>query len=64
MLIWVASAVAKIAFEEGVARVDSYDDEEYNEEENDKLADTIRKELENNGVIIEDQQDQTNWKYK
>ena len=33
-------------------------------EENYKLADTIRKELENNGVIIEDQQDQTNWKYK
>ena len=29
-----------------------------------KLADTIRKELENSGVIIEDQQDKTNWKYK
>jgi malate dehydrogenase (oxaloacetate-decarboxylating)(NADP+) len=29
VLIWVASAVAKTAFEEGVARVDSYDDEEY-----------------------------------
>jgi len=29
-----------------------------------KLADTIRKELENSGVIIEDQQDETNWKYK
>ena len=29
-----------------------------------KLADTIRKELENNGVIVEDNQDQTNWKYK
>ena len=29
-----------------------------------KLADTIRKELENRGVIIEDQQDKTNWKYK
>ena len=28
-LIWVASAVAKTAFEEGVARVESYDDEEY-----------------------------------
>ena len=33
-------------------------------EGNYKLADTIRKELENNGVIIEDKQDQTNWKYK
>jgi len=30
-LIWVASAVAKTAIEEGVARVDSYDDEEYKE---------------------------------
>ena len=30
-LIWVASAVAKSAFEEGVARVDSYDDDAYKE---------------------------------
>ena len=29
-----------------------------------KLADTIRKELENSGVIIEDKQDKTTWKYK
>ena len=29
-----------------------------------KLADIIRKELENNGIIIEDKQDQTTWKYK
>lgn len=31
VLIWVASAVAKAAFEEGVARVDSYDHEAYRE---------------------------------
>ncbi len=30
-LIWVASAVARAAFEEGVARVDSYEDEAYKE---------------------------------
>ena len=30
-LIWVASAVARTAFKEGVARVDSYDDAEYRE---------------------------------
>ena len=30
-LIWVASAVALAAIEEGVARVDSYDDESYKE---------------------------------
>jgi malate dehydrogenase (oxaloacetate-decarboxylating)(NADP+) len=30
-LIWVASAVAKTAFEEGVSRVDSYDHEAYKE---------------------------------
>jgi cysteinyl-tRNA synthetase len=29
-----------------------------------KLADIIRKELENNGVIIKDKQNQTTWKYK
>ena len=29
-----------------------------------KLADIIRNELENNGVIIKDKQDQTEWKYK
>ena len=29
-----------------------------------KLADTIRKKLETNGVIIEDKQDKTTWKYK
>ena len=29
-----------------------------------KLADIIRKELENNGVIIEDKKQQTTWKYK
>ena len=34
------------------------------EKKNYKLADTIGKELENNGVVIEDKQDQTNWKYK
>jgi len=33
-------------------------------EGNYKLADSIRKELENNGVVIEDRQDQTSWKYK
>ena len=31
-LIWVASAVAKTAFEEGVARVDNYDHEVYREQ--------------------------------
>ena len=29
-----------------------------------KLADIIRKELENNGIIIEDKQDKTIWRYK
>ena len=31
-LVWVASAVAKAAFEEGVARVESYDHERYKEQ--------------------------------
>ena len=29
-----------------------------------KLADNIRKDLEKNGVIIEDKGDKTSWKYK
>ena len=29
-----------------------------------ELADTIRKELENNGIIIEDKENKTTWKYK
>ena len=29
-----------------------------------KLADTIRKELETNGVVIKDKKDKTTWKYK
>ena len=29
-----------------------------------KLADIIRKELEDNGVVIEDKQEKTLWKYK
>ena len=29
-----------------------------------KLADTLRKELEDNGIIIEDKQNKTTWKYK
>ena len=29
-----------------------------------KLADTLRKELEDNGVIIEDKKNKTTWKYK
>ena len=29
-----------------------------------RLADIIRKDLEDNGVIIEDKQDKTTWKYK
>ena len=33
-------------------------------EGNYKLADTIRKELETNGVVIKDKKDKTTWKYK
>jgi cysteinyl-tRNA synthetase len=29
-----------------------------------KMADILRKELEDNGVVIEDKQKQTTWKYK
>jgi len=42
-LIWVASAVAKAAFEEGVARVESYDHEAYTEHLRDIIYGTKNK---------------------
>ncbi|MEN8304609.1 MAG: malate dehydrogenase, partial [Campylobacterota bacterium] len=42
-LIWVASAVAKAAFEEGVARVISYDHEAYREHLRDVIYGTPNK---------------------
>ena len=45
--------------------VDAYDMRRWsNVEGNYQLADVIRKELESNGVIIEDKDEQTIWKYK
>jgi malate dehydrogenase (oxaloacetate-decarboxylating)(NADP+) len=46
VLIWVASAVAKAAFEEGVARVDSYDDEKYKESLRSLIYGTVKSETE------------------
>ena len=40
------------------------DRNEARKKEDYKLADKIRKELEDNGVIIEDKQEKTTWKYK
>jgi len=40
------------------------DRNEARKKENYELADILRKELEDNGVIIEDEQDKTTWKYK
>ena len=40
------------------------DRNEARKQEDYKLADKIRKELEDNGVIIEDKQEKTTWKYK
>ena len=40
------------------------DRNEARRKENYKLADNLRKELEDNGVIIEDTEDKTTWKYK
>tara|TARA_B100000700_G_scaffold193062_1_gene212618 strand:- start:548 stop:1903 length:1356 start_codon:yes stop_codon:yes gene_type:complete len=40
------------------------DRNEARKKENYKLADSLRKELEDNGVIIEDKEDKTTWKYK
>ncbi len=58
-------------FKKSIAKVDESfinkkikDRNDARKQGNYKLADIIRKELENNGVIIKDKQNQTTWKYK
>ncbi len=58
-------------FKKSKAKVDEFfihkkikDRNEARKKEDYKLADKIRKELEDNGVMIEDKQEKTTWKYK
>ena len=61
---WESFKKSKAQVDENFINQKIKDRHKARKEGNYKLADTIRKELENNGVIIEDKQHQTNWKYK
>ena len=61
---WESFKKSKAHVDENFIKQKIKDRNKARKEGNYKLADTIRSELEKNGVIIEDKQDQTNWKYK
>tara|TARA_Y100000590_G_scaffold358845_1_gene414426 strand:+ start:742 stop:2097 length:1356 start_codon:yes stop_codon:yes gene_type:complete len=61
---WDNFKKSKIKVDENFINQKIKDRNEARKKGNYKLADNLRKELENKGVIIEDKQDQTKWKYK
>ena len=61
---WENFKKSKVKVDENFINQKIKDRNEARKKGNYKLADTIRKELEDNGVIIEDKQDTTAWKYK
>jgi len=61
---WENFKKSKVKVDENFINQKIKDRNDARKKENYKLADILRKELEDNGVIIEDQQDQTIWKYK
>ena len=61
---WENFKKSKIKVDENFINQKIQDRNEARKKANYKLADTLRKELEDNGVIIEDKQDKTTWKYK
>jgi len=61
---WENFKKLKIKVDENFINQKIKDRNEARKKGNYKLADNLRKELEDNGVIIEDKQDKTTWKYK
>ena len=61
---WESFKKSKAKIDESYINQKIKDRKNARKEGNYKLADIIRKELEDNGVIIEDKQDKTTWKYK
>jgi len=61
---WENFKKSKVKVDENFIVQKIRDRKEARKKGNYKLADTLRKELEDNGVIIEDKQDETTWKYK
>ena len=62
--LWENFKKSKVKIDENFINKKIKDRNDARKKGNYKLADAIRKELEDNGVIIEDKQDQTLWKYK
>ena len=62
--LWENFKKSKVKINENFINQKIKDRSDARKKGNYKLADVIRKELEDNGVIIEDKQDQTSWKYK
>tara|TARA_B100000029_G_scaffold808_1_gene973 strand:- start:114 stop:1469 length:1356 start_codon:yes stop_codon:yes gene_type:complete len=61
---WENFKKSKVKVNENFIKQKIKDRNEARKNGNYKLADNLRKELEDNGVIIEDKQDKTIWKYK
>ena len=61
---WEDFKKSKVKVDEDFINKKIKDRNEAREKENYELADKIRKELEDNGVIIEDKENKTIWKYK
>ncbi len=61
---WESFKKSKVKVDEKFIDQKIKDRNEARKKGNYKLADSLRKELETNGVIIEDNQDKTTWKYK
>ena len=61
---WENFKKSKVKVDENFINQKIKDRNNARKEKNYKLADILRRELEDNGVIIEDKQDQTIWKYK
>ena len=61
---WESFKKSKIKVNENFINQKIQDRNEARKKANYKLADTLRKELEDNGVIIEDKENKTTWKYK
>ena len=61
---WEDFKKSKVSIDENFINQKIKDRNEARKKGDYKLSDTLRKELEDSGVIIEDKQDKTNWKYK
>mgnify|MGYP001483630837 CR=1 FL=1 len=61
---WQNFKKSKVKIDENFINQKIQDRNKAREKGNYKLADSLRKELEDNGVIIEDKQEKTTWKYK